>query len=178
MFRGGSSRIISINGESQVKDRILLLQSKENSMRILRTLIVLLVALSITGCACRTKKIGGADNIPVASADGPLKDVNFAFDSSKIDSRAMDILKMNASWLKENADSTVQIEGHCDERGTQEYNLALGSRRAQSCYGVLKSLGIDSKRMSTISYGEELPLDPGHNEAAWAKNRRCHFSVK
>lgn len=148
-------------------------------MRILRTLIILLVALSVTGCACRTKKIGGADgNIPVASADGPLKDVNFAFDSSSIDSRAMDILKMNASWLKENASSTVQIEGHCDERGTQEYNLALGSRRAQACYGVLKSLGIDSKRMSTISYGEELPLDPGHSEAAWAKNRRCHFSVK
>ncbi len=71
----------------------------------------------------------------------------------------------------------IQIEGHCDERGTAEYNLALGERRANSAKKYLVSLGIPADRLSTISYGKEMPLDPGHNEEAWAKNRRAHFII-
>jgi peptidoglycan-associated lipoprotein len=83
----------------------------------------------------------------------------------------------NAEWLKANSGSKVQIEGHCDERGTNEYNMVLGANRARAAMEHLRTLGVDASRMSTVSYGEELPLDPAHNEAAWAKNRRDHFKV-
>lgn len=147
-------------------------------MRSLKLFVLALLVAGMTGCACRTKKMGGPEgNIDGLSAS-PMKDVNFAFDSSKIDSRAMMVLKENAEYMKNNPSVKVQVEGHCDERGTVEYNMALGARRAQACFNSLKSLGTDAGRMSTLSYGEELPLDPGHNEAAWAKNRRCHFSVR
>lgn len=151
-------------------------------MRTLKVALLCLVASSLmAGCACRTKKVGGPDgdtgNI-ASQKEGPLKDVNFAFDSSKIDTRAAAILKDNAKWLAENPSAKVQIEGHCDERGTVEYNMALGGRRSQSCFSSLKSMGVTADRMSTISYGEELPLDPASNEGAWAKNRRCHFNVQ
>jgi peptidoglycan-associated lipoprotein len=88
-----------------------------------------------------------------------------------------DILKGNAALLKKYPKVKVQTEGHCDERGTLEYNLALGERRANSTKKYLLSLGIPSDRISTISYGEEKPLDPCHHEEAWAKNRRAHFIV-
>jgi len=80
--------------------------------------------------------------------------------------------------MKKNPGAKVQIEGHCDERGTPEYNLALGQRRADSTKKYLVNLGIDGSRLSTISYGEEKPADPGHNEAAWAKNRRAVFDIR
>jgi peptidoglycan-associated lipoprotein len=106
-----------------------------------------------------------------------LKDIHFDFD--KYDIRPQDgaILKENAALLKKYTNLKVQIEGHCDERGTVEYNLALGERRANRTKDYLVSLGISSDRVSTISYGKEKPLDPGHNEAAWAKNRRAHTIV-
>jgi len=106
-----------------------------------------------------------------------LKDIHFDFDKYDIRLGDAEILKENAALLKKYPNVKIQIEGHCDERGTNEYNLALGERRANSAKEYLISLGISPDRISTISYGEERPLDPGHNEEAWAKNRRAHFIV-
>ena len=104
-----------------------------------------------------------------------LRNVHFSFDSYALDERARGVLESNAVYLKENSQMHVIIEGHCDERGTDLYNLALGDRRADAAKRYLIELGIDKSRMETISYGEEKPLDPGHNEVAWAKNRRAQF---
>jgi peptidoglycan-associated lipoprotein len=108
----------------------------------------------------------------------PDTDVTFDFDRYNLTKRARDIIKGNADWLKTNLDIKVLIEGHCDERGTNAYNLALGERRAASVKRYLMELGIAKERVSTVSYGEEMPLDPDSNEVAWAKNRRAHFVIK
>lgn len=105
------------------------------------------------------------------------EDVHFAFDSFFLDTEAERILGQKAAWLQDNAGASVQIEGHCDERGTSAYNLALGERRANAVQQYLTVLGVDPSRLSTISYGEEQPLDPGHDEAAWSRNRRAHFVI-
>ena len=109
---------------------------------------------------------------------GPLKDVNFDFDRYDLRADAKEILKGHAAWLKANPQGRVEVEGHCDERGTSEYNLALGAKRAESAKRYLIDLGISPSTLSTISYGEELPLCREQNEACWAKNRRAHFVVK
>jgi len=106
-----------------------------------------------------------------------LKDIHFDFDRYDIRPQDAEILKEIANLLKKFPSIKIQIEGHCDERGTNEYNLALGERRANSAKEYLTSLGISPERISTISYGEERPLDPSHNEEAWAKNRRAHFVI-
>jgi peptidoglycan-associated lipoprotein len=106
-----------------------------------------------------------------------FKDIHFEFDKYDVRREDEEVLRENAAWLKKNPKMKIQIEGHCDERGTAEYNLALGERRANMTKKYLLSLGISSDRISTISYGEEKPLDPGHNEEAWAKNRRAHTVV-
>lgn len=106
-----------------------------------------------------------------------LKDIHFDFDKYDIRRGDEGILKENAVFLKKNPKMKIQIEGHCDERGTVEYNLALGERRANNTKKYLVSLGIPSDRISAISYGKERPLDKGHNEEAWAKNRRAHIVV-
>ena len=106
-----------------------------------------------------------------------LKDIRFDYDKYDIRQVDEEILRENAAFLKKNPKMKIQIEGHCDERGTVEYNLALGERRANSTKRYLVSLGITSDRISTISFGKERPLDPGHNEEAWAKNRRAHIVV-
>jgi peptidoglycan-associated lipoprotein len=106
-----------------------------------------------------------------------LKDIYFDFDKYDIRLEDTVILKGNAEVLKKYLKVKIQIEGHCDERGTNEYNLALGERRANSTKNYLASLGISQDRISTISYGEEKPLDPGHNEEAWGKNRRAHTVI-
>jgi len=103
-----------------------------------------------------------------------LKDIHFDFDKYDIRPGDAEILKENAALLVKYPKVKIQIEGHCDERGTVEYNLALGERRANNTKKYLISLGISADRISTISYGKERPLDPGHNEEAWAKNRRAH----
>jgi len=123
---------------------------------------------------------GGLDggNIPVAGEGSILKDVNFDYDSSALSGEASKTLSSHAQWLGQNKSSKVVIEGHCDERGTVDYNLALGERRAKSVFDYLKGVGVSQSRMSTQSYGEELPLDPRHSEVAWAKNRRAHFVVE
>lgn len=109
---------------------------------------------------------------------GPLKDVNFDFDRYDLRPDARGILKANADWLKANPAARVEIEGHADERGTNEYNLALGAKRADSVKRYLIDLAIAPNRLSTVSYGEELPLCKEHNEICWAKNRRAHVVIK
>jgi peptidoglycan-associated lipoprotein len=103
--------------------------------------------------------------------------IYYEFDKSTLTPMAQDTLMRHAAWLRENADATVTIEGHCDERGTNEYNLALGDRRADSAKAFLVDLGIASSRLTTISYGEERPLCMQQDEECWAKNRRGHFVV-
>ena len=106
-----------------------------------------------------------------------LKDAYFAFDRSDLSAEARDMLKANADWLKANPTTRVQIEGHCDERGAEDYNLALGAKRAQTTVDYLTTLGIAANRMSTISYGEEIPVCNEHTEECWAKNRRARFVI-
>ncbi|NDC38195.1 MAG: peptidoglycan-associated lipoprotein Pal [Proteobacteria bacterium] len=146
-------------------------------MKLVRLMVVGLLAVVVSGCACRTKRVGDGDNIPVADAGGPLRDINFAFDKYDLTAASKETLGKNAEWLKANPGTAVQVEGHCDERGTSEYNMALGAKRANAGAEYLKTLGIGGNRVSTVSYGENVPLDPAHNEAAWAKNRRAHFKV-
>ena len=101
-----------------------------------------------------------------------LEPVYFEFDQWSIREDQKEVMVKNSQWLKANPNAKVRLEGHCDERGTAEYNLALGQKRAEATKAFLEGLGISSQRMATISYGEERPLDPGHNEASWVKNRR------
>ncbi|MEI8033436.1 MAG: peptidoglycan-associated lipoprotein Pal [Chlorobiaceae bacterium] len=109
---------------------------------------------------------------------GPLGDVFFDYDSSSLSSDAQGQLKQNAAWLGSNAAKKSTIEGHCDSRGTSEYNLALGERRASSAKDYLVKLGVAASRIESVSFGEEKPFAEGQNEEAWAKNRRAHFIVK
>ena len=106
-----------------------------------------------------------------------LKDIHFGFDRYDLTPKAREILAQNAELLLKNPRAKIQVEGHCDERGTVEYNLALGERRANTTKQYLLSLGVSEDRMTSISYGEEMPLDPKHNEEAWAQNRRAHFII-
>jgi len=122
------------------------------------------------------------DRISSASLDeinrnSPLKPLFFAFDQSDVSPEGQKTLEADAEVLKQHPAWIVTIEGHCDERGTAEYNLALGERRAMAARAYLISLGIAADRLRTVSYGKEFPFDPGHDEAAWAKNRRAHFVV-
>jgi len=110
-------------------------------------------------------------------SSGPLKDVFFAFDRAELSEEARAALKANTEWLKANASIRVQIEGHCDERGAEDYNMALGARRAQAAMDYLTTLGITGSRMSTISFGEEAPACREHTEECWTKNRRARFVV-
>ena len=116
-------------------------------------------------------------SIPTAEGSGAFRDVHFEYDSAAITDTARQEIESNAQALQANRDLKIQIEGHSDERGTAEYNLALGNKRAQAVSDVLISYGVESSRISTISYGEEVPLDPAHDETAWAQNRRAHFSA-
>jgi peptidoglycan-associated lipoprotein len=106
------------------------------------------------------------------------EDVHFEYDSAVLTSDSQELLQKKAEWLKKNPGARAVIEGHCDERGTNEYNLALGDRRAESAKTFLVTLGISPSRLTTISYGEEKPIDTGKTESAYAKNRRAHFVLK
>jgi peptidoglycan-associated lipoprotein len=110
-------------------------------------------------------------------ADFEAQKIFFDFDKSDLKPEAKATLKNKAAWLRDHAAYVIRIEGHCDERGTAEYNLALGERRAHAAKKFLMALGVEEHRMSGISYGEEKPADPGHNEEAWAKNRRDEFRL-
>ena len=109
--------------------------------------------------------------------DSPMRIVYFDYDSAELSVEARAALDANAAILKKYTTWAVTIEGHCDERGTAEYNLALGERRAAAAQAYLVSLGIPASRVKSVSYGKEFPFDPGHDEAAWAKNRRAHFVI-
>ena len=106
-----------------------------------------------------------------------LDNVYFEFDEATLSEQAKTILVRNAEWLRSNGQVRVQVEGHCDERGTSEYNLALGERRTEAVKSYLSSLGIEGSRLATISYGKERPVDPSHTEDAWARNRRVEFKA-
>ena len=109
---------------------------------------------------------------------GPLGDVFFEFDSSTLSTEAQEQLKQDGVWMESNVAKRALIEGHCDERGTSEYNLALGDRRAVSTKEFLVRYGVSPSRLETVSFGEERPFASGHDEEAWAKNRRAHFVLK
>ncbi len=158
-----------------------------------RILITLLSAsiLTITGCSSSAGEGDGLSesdlnagrdrfgdgSIPLAEGEGLFRDVHFDYDSSAVDGAARQDIEYNASVLKQHGEMKVILEGHCDERGTNDYNMALGASRAKSVERALVALGVPSNKLDTISYGEEVPLDPSSHEASWAKNRRVHFSA-
>lgn len=109
--------------------------------------------------------------------DSPLRPVFFLLDQNDVSAEGQQVLQANAAVLKKYPNMQVTIEGHCDERGTAEYNLALGERRALAARNYLVSLGIPGDRIKTVSYGKEFPFEAGHEEAAWSKNRRAHFVI-
>lgn len=170
------------------------------STKVFSTLVSLALALTLLpGCHGGKDKGGitpmdpgltsagpeGRDTeaLPDIDLDGPdflrdrsLKTVYFAYDSAALDAPALSDLRAAAELLKTAPNALIQIAGHCDERGTQEYNLALGERRAQSVRNYLRQLGVPGDRLITLSFGEESPADPGNSESAWAKNRRCEFA--
>jgi peptidoglycan-associated lipoprotein len=113
----------------------------------------------------------------VPGDEGPLKRVHFEYDSSDLNAEAQTILGGNTGYLREHASTFIRIEGHCDERGSVEYNQALGERRANSAKVALVAQGIDAKRLDTISYGEDRPLSFEHNDYGWALNRRAEFRI-
>ena len=110
-------------------------------------------------------------------ASSPLKDIHFEFDRYELRADARDALDANAKWLKEHPSVRVEIEGHCDERGSNEYNMGLGAKRAKTARDYLVSLGISAQRLSTVSYGEEIPACTEHAEPCWEKNRRDRFVI-
>ena len=130
-----------------------------------------------------TGNIGGTDDKALSSGSlgsnekGPLSDIHFAYNEYTIEPQDGSVLRSNASWLQNNGQTRVQVEGHCDERGSEEYNIALGAKRAQAAKDYLVTLGIPGSRISTISYGKELPACQDHDESCWAQNRRDHFAV-
>lgn len=126
--------------------------------------------------AVDSKRFGGG-NIPMASEDGPFADIHFEFNSSSVSSEYQEKLRQYAKTLVAEPALRVEVEGHCDKRGTSEYNLALGENRAKSVASMLVSFGVRGAQLSTISYGEEVPVDPADNESAYSKNRRAHFVV-
>jgi peptidoglycan-associated lipoprotein len=137
-----------------------------------------------TNIADNTPAVPRLPNEAVSSASlddlnrkSPLQPVFFALDSSDIDPIGKAALDADAAVLRQNSSWVVTVEGHCDERGTAEYNLALGDRRAAAAVAYLRSLGIGADRMKTVSYGKEFPFDPGHDEGSWSKNRRAHFVI-
>ena len=126
-------------------------------------------AFMVFGCANQQKKP------KAAKATEGLQRIHFDFDKSNIKAEFEPVLKANAAWMQANSGSKVTVEGHCDERGSVEYNIALGDRRANSAKSYMGKLGIPDNRMSTISYGKERPLCNEHNESCWWQNRRAEF---
>jgi peptidoglycan-associated lipoprotein len=134
-------------------------------------------ALSEADLAAQREGRFGAGNIPTAEGSGIFRDIHFGFDSYAIEGATRNDLEANFKTLSEQRDLRVVLEGHCDERGTAEYNMALGAERARAVKSALIAMGVASSRIETISYGEEIPLDPSQSEEAHAKNRRVHFAV-
>jgi len=154
-------------------------------------ILPLFLGLVFSGCCCPKKRAAEAPAEivtppPEVKEEAPpppeepavsLEPIFFDFDKSNITPDAKAILDKNAEWISKNPTAKTRIEANCDERGTNEYNMALGERRANSAKQYLLKLGVSADRLTTVSYGEEKPVDPGHDEAAWAKNRRDDFKV-
>lgn len=161
-------------------------------------LAVVVMAVALSGCGCFYQQMKGetaAPAAPAAKAVAPgakapmpvakaeptpaaapdLRDINFDFDKYNIRANDAEILKQNYSWMQANTKKNIKVEGHCDERGTSQYNLVLGQKRADAAKNFLVNLGADGKSIGTVSYGKEKPICAEHNEACWAKNRRAHF---
>ena len=119
----------------------------------------------------------GSKSLDDLNRDSPLRPLFFELDSSDVSADGQQVLQANAAVLKKYPGMQVTIEGHCDERGTAEYNLALGERRALAAKNYLVSLGIAADKVKTVSYGKEFPFDPGHDDSAWRNNRRAHFVI-
>lgn len=130
-----------------------------------------------TGKADRLKAQAEAERMLAAIKAFEAESIYFEYDKYNLRAEARAALDAKAAFLKKRAEITILIEGHCDERGTVEYNLALGERRAAAAKTYLVDLGISPYRIQTVTYGEEHPVDPGRTEKAWAKNRRCQFAV-
>lgn len=113
-----------------------------------------------------------------ALRDGRIKDIFFDYDKADLSAEARTTLEQDARWIRQFPKAKLVLEGHCDERGTEEYNLALGDRRAQATKDYLVQLGVAEDQLETVSLGEEQPFAPGHDEAAYAQNRRAHFAQK
>ena len=161
-------------------------------------IISALLVLFVAACATKPKDSADASGSGSATSDDSVSDgsitetagsgivagsqedlivnvgdrVFFGYDSSELDSDALELLQDQVAWLKQNSDVSITIEGHCDERGTREYNLALGERRANAAKDYLMTYGISSDRITVLSYGKERPVDSGSNPLAWSKNRR------
>lgn len=120
----------------------------------------------------------GSDGDIPGAVPSPLQDVFFGYDASDLTEPMRAILRTNADWISRNRNYRIEIEGHCDERGTGDYNLALGGRRARAVREYLVALGIPAERLSTISYGKEFPVCHESNESCWSRNRRVHFVVR
>ena len=162
---------------------------------------IALFCLAIGLAGCSSKKAQGVEGMPTGGAQtgtdltskstletasqggtiggegGPLSDIHFGYNDYTVQPQDSSILKSNASWLQAHPGTKVQVEGNCDERGSEEYNIALGAKRAQSAKDYLTTLGISPNRITTISYGKELPLCHESDESCWQRNRRDHFVV-
>ncbi len=169
------------------------------SLKPMALILTLILSLGLTSCGSSKKKNNGAPGSSNASMDdrdmgadgmelelngdsdagkaGALQTVYFAFNSSSLNSDTRAALQSNAEFLKNNGSVEIQVEGHCDERGGVQYNLALGERRAMAVKQYLISMGVNSSRISTISFGKERPIAFGHDEGSWSKNRRANFVV-
>lgn len=157
--------------------------------RLPRIFVVLSLFAVLTAAGCKTAKKDEVSSVDTTAMDTQnlgdsdsnqamgLQTVHFAYDSFALDSEAKNKLRENARILKENSNMTVQLEGHTDERGSIQYNIALGEKRASAVKRYLVDMGISADRLSTISYGEEQPLVRGNNEQAYAKNRRVNFVI-
>lgn len=154
--------------------------------KVFFSLVILGLIFVVSGCSKKQVKeegggTSGIDKSKVGVVDigysGDMKVVYFEFDTYSLTPETQEVLRENAEWLKKKKNIKVQIEGHCDNRGSEEYNVALGQKRAQAIQNYLKDLGISKNRLTTISYGEEKPIDTGENEDAWAKNRRAEFII-
>ncbi len=150
-------------------------------------LFVSVLMFNLSGCSKKQVKTGeegetaGMDKSKVGVIDigysGPMQVVHFEYDKFTLSDEARAVLKGNADWLKKKKNIKVQVEGHCDSRGSQEYNIALGQKRADAVRQYLKDLGVAADRLTTISFGEEKPLDTADNEDAWSNNRRAEFII-
>jgi peptidoglycan-associated lipoprotein len=146
------------------------------------TKALIIPGMLFLGACCSEKPVVYAPAPPPPAPPPPVEivvpglgDVFFDFDKSELRADTDTQLRTNANWMQANRARRVVVEGHCDERGTNEYNLALGERRANSVKTHIVNLGIDASRLKTVSYGEEKPFADGHDEDAWARNRRAHF---